>query len=191
MSLSKRHVNVIFALVVLALAATAIASKILISKSGAAPEFSHDQLPKNHPPMEMIKELAELESLSAKDPENFDYKTRIGDIYYDMGEYEKAVEYYQTSLKLKPKNPLVETDLAVCFHYLGQHDRSIQILDKVLEYSPDFAEALFNKGIVILRAKGDLKGGIAIWEKLLKAHPNYSRKAEIEQAINQMKTSGQ
>jgi tetratricopeptide (TPR) repeat protein len=189
MPLSKQNLNIIFAIVVLGLAATAIVSKVRLFKNSAVAKSSPDRLPQDHPSMEMINKLSELESLSAKNPSNLEYKTHIGDIYYDMGKYEKAAEYYQASLKLKPKNPNVETDLAVCFHYLGQNDQSLQALDNVLEYSPDFAEALFNKGIVIMRAKGDLKSGLAVWERLLKAHPDYPKKAEIKQAIDQMKSS--
>src|SRR5258705_12781708 len=47
-------------------------------------------LPENHPSIDSARELMLLEDLSRKAPENAEYKTRIGNIYYDMGQYGKA-----------------------------------------------------------------------------------------------------
>jgi len=106
-----------------------------------------------------------------------------------MRQYDKAVAYYQQSLDLQPQNPNVETDLAACFHYLGQYDKSLEILNKVLGYRPGFPEAMFNKGIVLISGKKDVKGGISVWEDLLRLNPDYPRRAELQQNIDQLKSS--
>jgi len=90
---------------------------------------------------------------------------------------------------LRPQSPSVETDLATCYHLLGQHDRALEILDKVLQYRPHFAQALFNKGIVLHSGRNDLKGAIAAWEELLRTNPNLPQRADIEQRIEQLKAS--
>jgi tetratricopeptide (TPR) repeat protein len=188
MSLSKFHINVIFAVfLMIALGVAAVSAKKFFS-SQVKGSHSFSQLPKNHPPIDLSKELVELEKLSAANPQNADYLTQIGNIYYDMSQYGKAVDYYKKSLDIRPQDPNVETDLAACFHYLGQHDKSLEILDKVLSSNPNFAEAMFNKGIVLIRGKDDTKGGIAVWENLLRVHPDYPRKTEIQQSIDQLKS---
>ncbi|PYU99619.1 MAG: hypothetical protein DMG10_24240 [Acidobacteria bacterium] len=149
----------------------------------------HPNLPENHPPLDYARELAALEERSRAEPQNPDYRTRIGNVYYDMGEYEKAIEAYEQSLALRPQSPSVETDLATCYHLLGQHDRALEILDKVLQYRPHFAQALFNKGIVLHSGRNDLKGAIAAWEELLRTNPNLPQRADIEQRIEQLKAS--
>jgi tetratricopeptide (TPR) repeat protein len=190
MHISKFHINLIFALVVLVLGITAAGSLIKMrSNHLVSPTSSSNRMPKDHPPIDMSKELAELEQLSAKDPGNASYRTQIGNIYYDMDQYEKAAVYYTQSLELSPRDPNVETDLAVCYHYMGQDDRSLEILGKVLQYSPDFAQAMFNKGIVLISGKKDIKDGIAVWERLLRIHPDFSRRAELQQSIDQLKAS--
>jgi tetratricopeptide (TPR) repeat protein len=130
-----------------------------------------------------------LEQMSQADPQNADIKIQLGNALYDAGQYQKAAESYEQSLKLHPQNPGVETDLATCYHYLGQHDKALEILDKVLQYSPGFAQALFNKGIVLQEGKKDPQGAIAVWEVLLRSNPNFPQRAEIEQKINQLKSS--
>ncbi len=149
----------------------------------------HPALPENHPPLDYARELAALEERSRAEPQNSEYKTRIGNIYYDMGQYEKAVEAFQQSLALRPRSPSVETDLATCYHFLGDHDKALEILDKVLQYRPNFPQALFNKGIVLQSGKKDLKGAIAAWEELLRTNPKLPQRADLEQRIEQLRAS--
>jgi tetratricopeptide (TPR) repeat protein len=113
----------------------------------------------------------------------------LANLYYDNGEYEKAAAAYQESLNLHPQDPGVETDLATCYYNLGQEDKALEILDRVLKYRPGFSQAMFNKGIVLISGKKDIKGGIAIWEELLRLDPVFAQKAELEQKIHQLKAS--
>jgi len=190
MALSKSSVNLLFAVVVAALGAAA-ASYIYINfgQPGSQGKAAETQLPENHPSLDTPGRIAALQQLSARDPKNPDYPAQIANLYYDAGQYAQAVEYYQQSLNLRPQDPNVETDLATCYHYLGQDDKSLALLDNVLSYNPGFTQAKFNKGIVLIEGRKDIKGGIAIWEDLLRSDPGYSQRAELEQRINQLKAS--
>jgi tetratricopeptide (TPR) repeat protein len=191
----KKSTNILFAVLVLALAGVALASMYLnkdrpVIQEAAAPDTAGMKLPENHPPLDVANRLNELERMSANEPQNAEYKTQIGDIYYDLGQYQKAIGAYEASLKLKPQDPGVETDLATCYHYLGQEDKALDQLNKTLEYRPDFSQALFNKGIVLVDGKHDTKGGIAVWEYLLKSNPGFPQRAQLEQKIRELRSSG-
>ncbi len=192
MALSKSSVNLLFAVVVAALGATA-ASYIYINsrQPGIQGKAAETQLPENHPSLDTPGRIAALQQLSARDPKNPDYPAQIANLYYDAGQYAQAVEYYQQSLNVRPQDPNVETDLATCYHYLGQDDKSLELLNNVLSYNPGFTQAKFNKGIVLIEGKKDIKGGLAVWEDLLRSDPGYSQRAELEQRINQLKASVQ
>ncbi|HYK90060.1 MAG TPA: tetratricopeptide repeat protein [Acidobacteriota bacterium] len=187
--------NWIFALVVIALAGVALVSMYVnmdrpVVQDVAAPDPESVSVPQNHPPLDAANRLAEVEKLSAADPQNAEYKTQIGNTYYDLGQYQKAVDAYQASLKLRPEDPAVETDLANCFHFLGQEDQALELLNKVLQHRPDYPQALFNKGLVLIDGKHDAAGGIAAWEYLLKSNPGYPRRAEVEEKIRALRSSG-
>jgi tetratricopeptide (TPR) repeat protein len=187
---SRLYINLIFALLILILGWTALRSVIhMRSNSLNTRESSGNRLPKDHPPIDMSQELTGLDQLSAKDPGNANYRTQIGNIYYDMNQFDKAAVYYSQSLELNPRDPNVETDLAVCYHQMGKDDKALETLEKVLQYSPDFPQAMFNKGIVLISGKKDIQGGITVWEKLLRAHPDFSRRTELQQSIDQLKAS--
>jgi tetratricopeptide (TPR) repeat protein len=188
--MKKSRLNIIFALIVAGLLVTAIS--FISSNSGpevrkSSPEASSNQLPGGN--VAVGNRLSSLEQMSSRDPQNPDYPAQIANIYYDAGDYGKAIEYYQRSLTLRPQDPNVETDLATCFHYLGQDDKALETLNKVLEYSPGFPQALFNKGIVLVNGKNDVRSAIEVWEDLLRLDPGFPRRAEVEQRISQLKAS--
>lgn len=194
MTLSRFTINVIFACVVAALALTASMFVYLNSdqrditpaETRNSPEGT---MPGSNPPIDAAERLVALEQMSAKDPQNPDHQTQVANLYYDLGQYEKAADFYERSLKLRPKDPNAETDLAVCLHYLGQNDKALETLDAVLGYSPGFVQAMFNKGIILASAKNDIKGAINAWEDLLRSNPNYPQRSELEQRIQQLKGS--
>jgi len=195
MANDKKRVNAVFAGAVLLLAAVAIVSMYIgrdqppVGDVAVPSVPSGTQLPEGHPPVDASNKLAQLEQMSRNDPQNVELTTQLGNAYYDAGQYQKATEAYEQSLKLRPQNAGVETDLATCYHFLGQHDKALQTLDKVLKYNPGFPQALFNKGIV-LQATNDAQGAIAAWQSLLASDPNFPQRADIEQRINQLKSSG-
>lgn len=190
MGLSRSTVNLIFGVAVAALGSAAAVSWFSTDRPHIHAENAGAmQMPEEHPPLDLEERISAIERLSAAEPQNPEYPAQIGNLYYDSGRYEKAAEYYERSLRLGPRNPNVETDLATCLHYMGQHDRSIQVLDNVLSYSPAFAQARFNKGIVLAEGKKDVAAGIAVWEDLLRSDPGYPHRAELERRIAQMKAS--
>jgi cytochrome c-type biogenesis protein CcmH/NrfG len=184
---SRLITNLVFACVVALLALTAA---IFIRTNSKQPvpvqEAPGSRMEET---VDVAKKAADLERLAGENPQNPDYLTQIGNLYYDSGQYEKAVDFYQRSLSIRPQDPNVETDLATCFHYSGQDDKALEILNKVLEYNPGFSHAMFNKGIVLIDGKKNTIDGIAAWEDLLRSDPNSPHKAEIEERIRRARES--
>jgi tetratricopeptide (TPR) repeat protein len=146
-------------------------------------------LPENHPPIDALNRADTLLQMIQKDPQNADLRIQLGNAYYDAGLYQEAARAYEEGIAMKPQGPEVETDLATCYHYLGQDDKALQALDRVLEERPGFAQALFNKGIILQTARNDAAGAVAAWQELLRSNPDYPRRAELEQKIAQLQSS--
>jgi cytochrome c-type biogenesis protein CcmH/NrfG len=195
MNTSHGRANLVFGTVVFLLAGVAAVSMYVnrnlpvIREAPGAGAAAEARLPENHPPIEMASQAAALEQRSRSEPENAEVKIQLGNVYYDLGQYQKASEAYEAALKLSPRNAGVETDLATCYHELGAHDKALAALDRVLQYQPGFAQALFNKGIVLQRGKNDVRGAIAAWEKLLQTNPDYPQKADVERRLDQLKAA--
>jgi tetratricopeptide (TPR) repeat protein len=193
MAKSKTQINVVFALLSAGLLITTIMAAVRYEGQIIRPSnrnaASGTSLPENHPSVDMTQTLAELIRLSQEDPQSAGIQAQIGNIYYDMGEYDQAVVAYGKSLDIQPNQASVETDLATCFHYLGKDDEALKRFDHVLTYSPGFVQAMYNKGVVLIYGKNDIEGGRRTWEKLLQMDLEPAKRAEIEKSLQQLKAS--
>jgi tetratricopeptide (TPR) repeat protein len=186
------HVNLLFGGILVLLGATALGSMYANRNRPAILEAASSlpasaTLPEGHLPPDAANKVAILEQMSRSEPKNPDLKAQLGNAYYDQAQYRQAAEAYQESLDLRPQDPNVETDMGTCFHYLGETDKALEVFERVLSYKPDFAQALLNKGIVLLEGKKDARGAIDAWEELLRAHPDFPQRAEVGKRIRQLK----
>ena len=125
--------------------------------------------------------LAELKS-KPNDPALL---AKAGDVYYDAQQFAEAVKYYESALKVDPKDPNVRSDMATAYYYLGDADRAIAELNTSLQYRPNHPQTLLNLGLIKWQAKMDIEGAVASWQKLLDTNPNYEQAAQVKQMIAQ------
>jgi tetratricopeptide (TPR) repeat protein len=191
-------VNMLFGAIAAVLTVTALTTMYLnqdapvIREAAKAP--GGGGLPQDHPPidpaqMQAAERLPEAERLSRENPQSAEYKTKLGNVYYDLGQYEKAIEAYRQSLQLHPQDASVETDMATALHYLGRHDEALAAFDRVLNYQPNFPQALYNKGVVLQTAKNDVRGALSAWETLAAVNPEFAKRADLQQKIQQLRSS--
>ena len=162
--------------------------------SSAAPAAAAAQAPNEtaQPSPEQMKRMAEkqAEPLLAQlktDPENPDLLAKIGNIYYDTQLFPTAIEYYQRSLKAKPTDTAVRTDMATAYWYAGNPDTAIAEFKHALADEPNKPNTLFNLGVVQWQGKMDVQGALATWQKLLDTNPNYEGKEKIVELMAQVR----
>jgi cytochrome c-type biogenesis protein CcmH/NrfG len=127
--------------------------------------------------------LAELKSK----PNDAALLAKAGDVYYDAQQFPEAVKYYESALKLDPKNSNIRSDMGTAYYYLGDADRAIAELNTSLGYSPEHAQTLLNLGLIKWQAKMDINGAVAAWQKLLDTNPNFPQADQVKQMIAQAK----
>jgi len=136
------------------------------------------------------KQVAPLLEKLKTDPNNADLLNQVGTMYRATHQFKTAIDYYQKSLAINPKNVGARTDLASCLYYLGDVDGAIAQLNKSLTYDPKHAGTLMNLGIMKWKGKNDVNGAVAAWEKLLQLNPDFENKEAIQHLIDQAKQSG-
>lgn len=80
-------------------------------------------------------------------PNDLDALRGIGNVYYDLEEFPKAIESYQKYLTLKPDDANVRTDMGTMYLYSRDIDRAIAEYQTVVSQKPEFFQAYFNLGI--------------------------------------------
>ena len=112
-----------------------------------------------------------LDALKAN-PKDAATLVQVGNLYYDHKSWPEAIRYYQQALDIRPDDPDVRTDMGTAYYYSGFPDKALDQFNQVLKKSPNYANTLFNLGIVRRDAYKDNAGALAAWDKLLKNNPN-------------------
>ncbi len=131
--------------------------------------------------------IAGLEKMLAARPNDADVLTQLGNDYFDLGNHEKAIEYYQKSLQIDPRNADVITDMGISYRKLGKPQESAAAFRKTLEIDPNHPNALFNLGIVLRDDLKDYDGAQKAWEAFLEKAGDSPYAVMVRPWINQLK----
>ena len=148
-------------------------------------------MPSSMPSPEQLKQMADkqLEPMLAalqKDPSNPDLLAQIATVYLHTQQFAAAVDYYGRAVKVKPTADGY-VKLGGAYLHAGSPDQTLDALNHALQLDPKSADALFNLGMLKWRVKNDPKGAVDAWQRLIKANPNFPRRAEVEKMIAQAK----
>jgi cytochrome c-type biogenesis protein CcmH/NrfG len=162
------------------------------AEQGAPPAGMGQGGQQQMPSPEQMKAMADkqaaplLEQLKSK-PNDAALLAQVGNVYYDAQIFPQAIDYYQKTLAVDPKNSSVRTDMATAMFYSSDFDHAIAEFDHALKDDPKNGNALFNRGIVKWQGKMDVKGAVADWELLLKENPGYEQADKVRMYIAQAK----
>ncbi len=153
------------------------ATRDLPGSGGGQPSLASDPV--------VLQKLAALEAAVQKEPKNPDLLVQLGNTAYDVEDWNKAIDAYERSLKLKDGDPNVLTDLGVAYRNTGNADKALALFTQAVARDPGHWPAQFNQAIVFGLDKGETKKALGILAALKKAHPEIPAldrlSAEIEQ----------
>lgn len=107
----------------------------------------------------------------AREPGNAEAWEHLGNLYYDTGAPEKAVNAYDKALELKPGNTSVLVDRGVMYRELKQYDKALDSFRKALDINPKHEHALFNSGVVLYFDLKRKEEALESWRKLVEINP--------------------
>lgn len=120
----------------------------------------------------ILQEIENIEhELDHHDPENEQAMIRLANLYHDIGNYDRAIHYYNQFIERNPENPDVRVDLGICFFESGQQDRAIETVQHVIRDFPEHQLAVFNLGIIYLNL-GDVENANSHFERAYEINPN-------------------
>jgi predicted Zn-dependent protease len=157
----------------------------------AAPSSTSEESPHGSgAPVPFMQKLAEYKARLEKNPKDIEALVFMGNANYDIQRFEKAQEFYLRALEVDPNNTHVRTDLASSYQNLGETDRALEELNKVLKADPNHEVALYNSGVILLNEKNDAERATAAWEKLVQLKPNDPLSEELKKKISELKQTG-
>ena len=134
-----------------------------VSSGSGEQDQAHDE--------ETHQAILSLEAEVTANPENFQSWVRLGHLYYDHNEPEKAIGAYTKSLEFHSGDANLLTDLGVMYRRTKQLEKAIDSFDQAIAMDPGHLPSRFNKGIVMMYDLNDPDGAIVVWEELLAINP--------------------
>ncbi len=189
--------EVVYAIAVAAFIIGCFSSLLLIKITTPSHETDQKQETHEHgkteqnimPGKEVMNKLVELEKKAMDNPKNADLWIELGNTYFDLARYPRSITAYENSLKLKPNNPNILTDLGVMYRRNKQPLKAIESFEKAMKADLKHKISRMNKGIVLLYDLNDKKGAIQAWEDLLRIDPNMknSQGESIKSVVDRLK----
>jgi cytochrome c-type biogenesis protein CcmH/NrfG len=179
---SERQVNVPAA----AVAATSAASPSA-GAMGAAAGADIDPatgLPNGHPPMQVAQMVESYEQRARQNPQDSQIPLELANYLYDKHYYNMAIQWYQRSLSLAPRNVNAQTDLGTSYFYTGQPQQAITEYKKALALNPNHQPTIFNLIVVNLEGTHDLQIAKKYWSELNRQNPSYPGLKEIKEKLD-------
>jgi len=137
-------------------------------------------------PAQVVQMVRAYKAALAKNPSDLEANIGLGNLEFDSGQWEKAIDYYTRALAIDPRNADVRVDRAIAYHSSGRNDLAKKELLRVTREKPDHKNAWLNLGIV-MRETGDLPGAAGAWERYLKLDPNGEHAADIRRELANLK----
>ena len=151
--------------------------------SSQAPAAGQEaRMPEGHPPPETIERLRELQQRAQANPQDPQVRIVLANLYYDMGRFDAAINWYEEVLNLDPSNVSVRTDLGTAYLYTGNPTKAIELYRKSLEIQPDHPQTLQNLGFAYFSSE-KFQEAIQSWQQLLDTHPEYPHVQEIKKQM--------
>ena len=96
----------------------------------------------------------------------------LGEVSYQLGKYNNAIQHLRQFLRMHPDNPDVLARVALCWFQLGEYGRAREACHKALMADPDHVEARYALGCALME-EGVSAEGMKVFREALKERPDH------------------
>lgn len=135
--------------------------------------------------------MADVQQMNAyveQNPQDSRAVLQLANMNFEIGNWPRAAELYESYLELAPRDPDVLSDLAVSYREQDQHQRALDLLDEAQELDPGHWPSRFNEVIILALDLEDYEAAEATLQELRELRPddpNVERLAtEVERRKN-------
>ena len=143
---------------------------------GAAPQGDGGAAP-------MVGEINELKRRLEANPKDVVAAATLGGMYYQVGMWEQALQFYDIALNIEPDDPNLLTDSGNVYRELGRYDSALDNFRRAHELDPNHWQALFNTVVVAAFDLQQLELADAAMAKLDQIDPTPAQLPELKQAL--------
>ena len=135
--------------------------------------------------MNATNSVAQLKERLNKVGNDIDAAISLGNIFYDNGEAGQSILYYQRALAINPDLPGVRTDLGTMYWRNDDISLAEQAFRDAIARDPGFGHAYVNLGLLLHRAKDNVKEARTVWQQLLTTNPDHDVAAKARELLQE------
>jgi len=147
-------------------------------------------LPEGHPPIDSAAVIKQMQDLAAQNPKDPEIRLKLANFLYDQKQYGQAIEWYQRTLELDPKNVNARTDLGTAYFYTGRAREALDQYRQSLALNPTHEPTLLNSIVVNLEGTHDLAAAQKAWDRLHQINPNNAALASLKEKLEAARAGG-
>lgn len=95
----------------------------------------------------------------------------IGNLYFGLKEYKKAISWYELATKIDPENKDSWNNTGVAMVRLGKVDGALRFYDLAIKINPGYEQAWFNKGKALYKLRR-MKEALSCFKKVIEINPD-------------------
>ncbi len=134
--------------------------------------------------------ITTLETAVRENPEDIQAWTRLGHLYFDSNNPEKAVKAYERVIALNGADADLYTDLGIMYRRMKMPQKAVDAFDYAIKMDKTHQYSRLNKGIVLLFDLKKNEQAFQEWEELLEINPDIKMVNGdfLKDALNQLKS---
>lgn len=106
----------------------------------------------------------------------------MGWSYYNMGDYQKALESYNKAVGANPSYARAWYSMGLAYEKLGKTKEAVQSYEKAVAAAPGYLDAWFSMGMALVKAK-DKPAAIKALEKVIEIAPSSDKAQSAREYI--------
>ncbi|MDE2998986.1 MAG: tetratricopeptide repeat protein [Gemmatimonadota bacterium] len=114
------------------------------------------------------------EEVVEADPEFAGGYYNLGNLYYDLKQYERAAAYFRKVIALKPDFAEAQFQMGNALYGLREYDRAAGYFEKAIALKPQFVAAHYNVGDLYYRT-GQFDAAVEAYRRAIALNPGYAR----------------
>ncbi len=131
----------------------------------------------------------QLEEEAETNPNDAEVRGRLGKLHMDSGRYSEAVAWLESSVALMPADLHVRNHLALSLLNMGRTDEAVAQYEEALRIDPAHPQSLLGLGRVKLYVQQDIRGGLALWERLIREAPASDEARSIRDELEALRSA--
>jgi tetratricopeptide (TPR) repeat protein len=135
------------------------------------------------------QQAAALERQLEADPTDSAAALQLGNLYFDLQNWEGAVLAYGRYLELAPADPDVLSDLGVSFQRLGRADEALAMFDRAQQLAPDHWQSRYNEVVVLAFQLQRWDDAREVLGELQRLQPDNPEVARLAQAVEERRNA--